>query len=122
MTTEPGQPTASIWDYFCTGPKQKLQYAIRLPKDSKESVKGIYIKVGTQKAVMPFTLKPGDYILNTGNSMLRHYSEGQKLKKEIRLEESSFTVNNGKNKIEFDYKGKGRVAGPELIVNFKTRK
>lgn len=122
MTTEPGQPTASIWEYVCDGPTQKLQYVIRLPKDSKEAVKGIYLKVGTQKIVLPFTLEPGDYIVNKGDETLQHCSEDQKVKKEVRLDLSSFTVNQGKNQIEFDYKGKGRVAGPEMIVNFCTKK
>jgi hypothetical protein len=122
MITEPGQPTASIWDYVCVGWKQKLQYVIRLPKTSKEEVKGIYLKVGTQKTVMPFTLKPGDYIVNKGNSILQHYSENHQIKEEVTLSTSSFTVNEGQNKIEFDYKGNGRNAGPEMIVNFGTRK
>lgn len=122
MTTEPGQPTASIWDYFCAGSKQKLQYVIRLPKTSKENVKGIYLKVGTQKAEMPFTLEPGDYIVNKGNKTLRHCAANHQLKKEVSIDAGCFTVNKGRNQIEFDYKGKGRVAGPEVIVNFCTKK
>jgi len=119
--TEPGQPTASVWDYVCQGIK-KLQYVIRLPKTSKKAVKDIYLKVGTQKAILPFTLQPGDYIVNRGNSMLQHYSNNNEIKEEAILVESSFTLNPGQNPIEFDYKGEGRVAGPELIVNFATIK
>jgi hypothetical protein len=121
MTTEPGQPTASVWNYVCQGIK-KLQYVIRLPKTSKEAVKDIYLKVGTQKAIMPFTLQPGDYIVNKGNSTLQYYSENNEIKEEVILDESSFILNPGQNSIEFDYKGKGRVAGPEMIVNFRTIK
>lgn len=122
MTTEPGLPTSSTWEYFCAGPKQKLQYVIRLPKASKDPVKGIYLKVGTRKVVMPFTLEPGDYIVNTGSKTLKHYSENHQIKKEVTIDDSAFTVNEGRNLIEFDYKGKGRVAGPEMIVNFRTKK
>jgi len=120
--TEPGQPTASVWDYFCAGSKQKLQYVIRLPKTSKEEVKGIYLKVGTQKVAMPFTLKPGDYIVNKGNKTLQHYSKNHQIIKEVTLGMSRFMVNKGRNQIEFDYKGKGRDEGPEMIVNFCTKK
>lgn len=122
MTTEPGKPTSSSWEYFCAGATQKLQYAIRLPKTSKEAIKGVYLKVGTQKALFPFTLEPGDYILNEGSKTLKHYSENHQVKDEIVLEESCFTVNEGRNVIEFDYKGKGRTEGPEMIVNFRTKK
>lgn len=122
MITEPGQPTASIWDYFCAGSKQKLQYVIRLPKASKEYIEGVYLKVGTQKTVMPFTLKPGDYIVNKGTTKLLHYSENHQIKKEVALDAICFVVNEGRNQIEFDYKGKGRDAGPEMIVNFCTKK
>ncbi len=122
ITTEPGLPTSSTWEYFCAGPKQKLQYVIRLPKSSKEAVKGIYLKVGTQKIVMPFTLEPGDYIINNGNETYKHYSEDHQIKDEIVMTNGYFTVNEGRNLIEFDYKGKGRVAGPEIIVNFCTKK
>ena len=122
ITTEPGLPTSSTWEYFCAGPKQKLQYVIRLPKVSKGPVTGVYLKVGTQKTVMPFTLEPGDYIVNEGTQTLRHYSENHQVKKEVILKASAFIVNEGKNLIEFDYKGKGRVAGPEMIVNFRTKK
>jgi hypothetical protein len=121
MTTEPGQPTASVWNYVSQGIK-KLQYVIRLPKTSKEAVKDIYLKVGIQKATMPFTLQPGDYIVNKGSKALQHYSENNEIKEEVILDESSFTLNPGQNPIEFDYKGKGRVAGPEVIVNFCTKK
>jgi hypothetical protein len=122
MTTEPGLPTSTTWEYYCAGKKQKLQYVIRLPKNAKEAVKGIYLKVGTQKCMMPFTLQPGDYILNKGNDILLHRSSDHQLKKELTLSEASLSISEGKNHIEFDYKGKGRVAGPEMIVNFRTKK
>ncbi len=122
MTTEPGLPTSSTWEYFCAGPKQKLQYVIRLPKTSKEPVHGVYLKVGTQKSGMPFTLEPGDYIINKGDAVLRHYSGNHQIKNKVTRETSVFTVNEGRNLIEFDYKGKGRVEGPEMIVNFRTKK
>lgn len=122
MTTEPGLPTSSTWEYFCAGSKQKLQYVIRLPKESKEPVTGIYFKVGTQKAIMPFTLEPGDYIINKGSKTLQHCSENHQIKKEVTLDASCFAIHEGRNLIEFDYKGKGRVAGPEMIVNFCTKK
>ncbi len=122
MTTEPGQPTASIWKYFCAGSEQKLQYVIRLPKLSKEEVKGIYLKVGPQKVVLPFTLEPGDYIINKGNDTYGHYSEDHQIKNEVVIAGGGITVSEGQNLIEFDYKGKGRVAGPEMIVNFCTKK
>jgi hypothetical protein len=121
-TTEPGLPTSSTWEYFCVGEKQKLSYVIRLPKTSKEPVNGIYLKVGTQKAIMPFTLEPGDYLLNEGTQAVKHFSENHSLKKEFIFEPASFTVNEGRNLIEFDYKGSETAAGPEVIVNFKTRK
>lgn len=122
MTTEPGLPTSSSWEYFCAGKKQKLQYVIRLPKTSKEAVKGIYLKIGTQKISIPFTLEPGDYIVNTGDETYKHYSADNRIKNEAVLIGGGFTVNEGRNLIEFDYKGKGRVAGPEVIVNFCTKK
>ena len=122
MTTEPGQPTAAIWKYFCAGAEQKLQFVIRLPKLSKEAVEDIYLKVGPQKITMPFTLEPGDYIISKGDDTFRHFSEHNQIKKEVVLTGSSFTVTEGQNLIEFDYKGKGRVAGPEMIVNFCTKK
>ncbi|SHI54834.1 hypothetical protein SAMN04487911_10349 [Arenibacter nanhaiticus] len=122
MTTEPGQPTAAIWKYFCAGPKQKLQFVIRLPKESRESVNGIYLKVGAKKIVMPFTLAPGDFITNKGNSTYKHLSADLQVKNEVIIDEGYFTVNEGQNVIEFDYQGKGRDAGPEMIVNFRTIK
>jgi len=122
MTTEPGQPTASIWKYSCVGPKQKLQFVIRLPKESKESVKGIYLKVGAKKIVMPFTLAPGDFIINKGNDTYKHFSEDLQIKNEIIIDDGYFTVTEGENVIEFDYQGKERDAGPEMIVNFRTVK
>ncbi len=122
MTTEPGLPTSSTWEYYCAGPKQKLQYVIRLPKTAKENVKGIYLKVGTQKTMMPFALEPGDYIINKGSKTLKHFSENDQIKNEVTLDASCFAVSEGRNVIEFDYKGKGRVAGPEMIVNFCTKK
>ncbi|MDO6604032.1 hypothetical protein [Arenibacter palladensis] len=122
MTTEPGQPTAAIWEYFCAGPKQKLQFVIRLPKVSKESAKGIYLKVGATKIVMPFTLEPGDFIINKGNDIYTHFSEDLQIKNEVIIANSYFTVTEGQNIIEFDYQGKGRDAGPEMIVNFRTIK
>ncbi|MGQ7871027.1 hypothetical protein [Sunxiuqinia sp. sy24] len=122
MTTEPGQPTSTTWEYYCAGGQQNLQYVIRLPKTAKEKVKGIYLKVGTQKADMPFTLEPGDYIVNKGDETLVHYAKNEEVKKEVTLDASCFVVNEGRNLIEFDYEGKGRVAGPEMIVNFRTNK
>jgi hypothetical protein len=119
--TEPGQPTASVWNYVCQGIK-KLHYVIRLPKASKHAVKDIYLKLGTQKAIMPFTLEPGDYIVYKGNNTLQHYAENNEIKEEAILDQSSFTLNPGQNPIEFDYRGNGRVAGPEMIVNFSTKK
>ena len=122
MTTEPGQPTASIWKYFNAGPKQNLQFVIRLPKVSKESVRGIYLKAGAKKVEMPFILEPGDFIINKGNGTYKHCSEDLQVKNEVIIEDGYFTVTEGQNEIEFDYKGKGRVAGPEMIVNFCTIK
>lgn len=119
--TEPGQPTASIWKYFCKGDKQKLQYVIRLPKASKTSVKGIYLKVGTQKAIMPFLMQPGDYIINKGDKNCLLYSNDNKLKKSINFPQGCFSIKQGKNTIEFDYKGNGKTAGPEMIINFITK-
>ena len=121
ITTEPGQPTASIWKFFSGDSNHKLQFVIRLPKASKETVKGIYLKVGTQKVVMPFVLEPGDYIVNRGSETYMHYSENHKIKNEIVLDGGGFTLNKSENLIEFDYTGKGRVAGPEMIVNFCTK-
>lgn len=120
LTTEPGQPTASIWKYYSGDSNRKLQFVIRLPKASKEKVNGIYLKVGTRKLTIPFTLEPGDYIVNRGNETYKQYSENHKIKNEVVLDGGSFTVNKGENPIEFDYQGKGRVAGPEIIVNFCT--
>jgi hypothetical protein len=120
--TEPGLPTSSTWEYFCVGEKQQLHYVIRLPKTSKKPVNGIYLKVGTQKAIIPFTLEPGDYLLNEGTKILKHFSENHLIKEEIILETASFTVSEGRNLIEFDYKGNELTAGPEMLVNFKTRK
>ncbi|MCK0156103.1 hypothetical protein MWU65_02870 [Cellulophaga sp. F20128] len=122
VTTEPGQPTASIWKYFSAGPAQKLQFVIRLPKLSKEVVNGIYVKVGPQKIVMPFTLKPGDYIVNKGSDTYMQYSEDHQIKNEVVIPGGSIAITEGQNLIEFDYKGKGRVAGPEMIVNFCSKK
>jgi hypothetical protein len=122
MTTEPGQPTASIWKYVCAGPQQKLQFVIRLPKESKESVKGIYLKVGTKKVVMPFTMEPGDFIINKGNSTYEHFSGDVKIKDQVNMDDGFITVTEGQNVIEFDYQGKERDAGPEMIVNFRTIK
>ncbi len=122
MITEPGQPTAAIWKYFCAGPRQKLQFVVRLPKESKESVKGIYLKVGATKIVMPFTLEPGDYIINKGNETYTHFSENREIKNEVAIDDGYFTVSEGQNVLEFDYQGKGRDAGPEMIVNFRTVK
>lgn len=120
--TEPGLPTSSTWEYFCVGEKQQLHYVIRLPKTSKKPVNGIYLKVGTQKAIIPFTLEPGDYLLNEGTKILKHFSENNLIKEEIILETASFTVSEDRNLIEFDYKGNELTAGPEMLVNFKTRK
>jgi hypothetical protein len=122
MTTEPGQPTASIWKFFSDNSNHKLQFVIRLPKASKETVKDIYLKMGTKKVIIPFTLEPGDYIVNKGSETYIHYSENHKIKNEVVIDGGDFTVNKGENLIEFDYKGKGRVAGPEMIVNFCTKK
>ena len=122
MTTEPGQPTASIWKFFSDNSNHKLQFVIRLPKASKKTVKGIYLKVGTKKIIIPFTLEPGDYIVNKGSETYIHYSENHKIKNKVVIDGGGFTVNKGENLIEFDYKGKGRVAGPEMIVNFCTKK
>ncbi len=122
MTTEPGLPTSTTWEYNCVGKKQKLQYVIRLPKASKEAIKGIYLKVGTEKYIIPFTLKPGDYIINKGNNTIKHCDNNNQVKNELTTSSCSFTVSEGKNMIEFDYKGKGRIAGPEMIVNFCTKK
>ncbi|RIJ48038.1 hypothetical protein D1614_13055 [Maribellus luteus] len=121
MTTEPGLPTSSVWEYICVGPKQKLQFVIRLPKTSKETVKGVFLKVGTQKRVIPFVLKPGDYVVNKGDDTYRHFSENHQIENEIVLSNGSLTVNEGLNLIEFDYQGTGRTAGPEMIVNFCTK-
>lgn len=122
MTTEPGMPTSSSWEYYCAGEKQKLHYAIRLPKEAKENIKGIYLKVGTQKCELPLTLKPGEYLLNKGNTTILHCDEKHTVLKKIALDDAALTVSEGKNLIEFDYKGKGRVAGPEMLVNFQTKK
>ncbi|TKG96995.1 hypothetical protein EYV94_00785 [Puteibacter caeruleilacunae] len=122
MITEPGQPTASIWEYFCAGPRQELQYVIRLPKVAKEAVKGIYLRVGAQKIAMPFVLEPGDYIVHKDSKFCLHYSKDHQVKSKMKLSENCIKVSEGKNLIEFDYKGKGRVAGPEVIVNFCTKK
>lgn len=122
MTTEPGQPTAAIWKYFCAGPNQNLQFVIRLPKESKENVKGIYLKVGPKKIMIPFTLSPGDFILNEGNETYKHFSKDLDIKNEVLISEGYLSVSDGDNVIEFDYQGKGREAGPEMIVNFRTIK
>ena len=122
MTTEPGLPTSATWEYYCAGKKQMLTYVIRLPKVAKRSVKGIYLKVGTKKYVMPFVLKPGDYIVNKGNNTIKHYDENHSVKEELITSGCCFVVNEGKNMIEFDYKGTGRIAGPEVLVNFSTKK
>ena len=59
---------------------------------------------------------------NKGNTTLVHFTKNHEVKKEVTLNASCFTINEGRNLIEFDYKGKGRVAGPEMIVNFRTEK
>ncbi|WP_339708402.1 hypothetical protein [uncultured Kriegella sp.] len=122
MTTEPGQPTAAIWKYFCAGSKQNLQFVIRLPKVAKQTIKGVNLKVGAKKIIMPFTLAPGDFIINKGNDRYQHFSEDLQIKNEVTIEDGHFTVSEGQNAIEFDYQGKGREAGPEMIVNFRTIK
>ena len=121
MTTEPGQPTASIWKLLSDNSNHKLQFVIRLPKSSKEAVKGIYLKIGAKKVIIPFTLEPGDYIVNVGSENYIQYFENHKIKNKVKLEGGSFSVNEGENLIEFDYKGKGRVSGPEVIVNFRIK-
>ncbi|RTE53563.1 hypothetical protein EHW67_11185 [Arenibacter aquaticus] len=122
MTTEPGQPTAAIWEYLCAVSKQKLQFVIRLPKASNESVKGIYLKAGAKKVEIPFILEPGDFVVNKGSNTYKHFSEDLKVKDEVIIDNGYLSVTEGLNVIEFDYQGKGRVAGPEMIVNFRTIK
>jgi hypothetical protein len=75
-----------------------------------------------RKIMMPFTLAPGDYIINKGNDIYTHCSEDQNIKNEVVISGGGFTMTQGQNLIEFDYKGKGRVSGPEMIVNFCTKK
>ncbi|MFV0346676.1 MAG: hypothetical protein ACK5IQ_10600 [Bacteroidales bacterium] len=117
---EPGQPTAAEWKYFCKGKSQALQFAIRLPEDSKESVSGIYLKIGATECKLPFTLTPGSYLVSEEKGLVRHYDKNGKLLDSQQIKELS--VEHGENTILFDYKGKGRTAGPQLIVNFKTLK
>ncbi|MBD0831581.1 hypothetical protein [Aestuariibaculum sediminum] len=121
MTTEPGQPTASIWKYVQSGSEGKLQFAIRLPEASSKTAEGIYLKVGTQKVTIPFKLQPGEYIVNTGSTTYTHYSENNAIKNKVNIDNGNFTVKEGENVIEFDYKGEDRVTGPEIIVNFRVK-
>ena len=71
---------------------------------------------------MPVTLKPGEYLVNKGDETILHCNEKHTVLKKLMLQDASFTATEGKNLIEFDYKGKGRVAGPEMVVNFQTKK
>lgn len=117
---EPGQPTHAEWDFYCPGEKQKLQFAIRLPKESRDTVKGVYLQIGASKCEIPFTLKPGEYLVCQENQKLQHFSADGDL-----LESDDFSglqVERGKNVVLFDYFGKGRTEGPEVIVNFKINK
>jgi hypothetical protein len=120
MTTEPGQPTAAIWK-FNSKQKQNLRFVIRLPKKSKESVKGIYIRIGTEKITFPFVLGAGEYILCNELGECAHYSVINEQKGTKKIQPEKLKINKGDNLIEFDYKGKGRVAGPEMLVNFVVK-
>ena len=120
MQKEPGQPTEASWTYYCVGKQQPLQFVIRVPKHEKESVKGIYLQLGATKCELPIVLKPGEYVISRGNNRIVHYStEGKEIEtKQI----NDLTVTHGKNTILFDYKGKGRIAGPKVMTNFISKK
>lgn len=120
MQKEPGQPTFAEWEFFCAGEKQKLQFVIRLPKESKEEISGLYLKKGAVKCEIPFILKPGEYVVAQANEKAKHYSAKGKLLATKPVPE--LFVEKGKSTILFDYKGKGRDAGPLMIVNFIIRK
>lgn len=120
MQKEPGQPTLAEWQYYCVGDKQKLQFAVRLPKGAKEPVKGAYLKIGANECKIPFTLQPGEYITSQAKGQLVHFnSKGKQIA--VKPAKDLF-IENGQNTILFDYAGKGRVAGPKVIVNFKIQK
>ena len=120
MQKEPGQPTLSEWKFYCVGKNQSLQFAIRLPKDAVENIKGAYLKLGTLECKIPFTLTPGDYVISQANNRLVHFSkEGKEINA---VTTTDLMVEKGENTIQFDYKGKGRVASPKVIVNFKIEK
>ncbi|WP_139218234.1 hypothetical protein [Sunxiuqinia elliptica] len=120
MQKEPGQPTFAEWEFFCAGEKQKLQFVIRLPKESNEKVSGLYLKKGVVQCEIPFVLTPGEYVVAQADGKVKHYSAEGKLLATKPITE--LLVEKGKNTILFDYKGKGREAGPQVIVNFKIKK
>ncbi|MCE4565825.1 hypothetical protein INQ51_16015 [Maribellus sp. CM-23] len=120
MQKEPGQPTFAEWEFYNAGKKQKLQFSIRLPKESKENASGIYLKIDADVCAIPFTLKPGEYVTAEANEQAAHYSADGKLLASEPIPE--LFIEKGKNSILFDYKGKGREAGPKMLVNFKVQK
>jgi hypothetical protein len=113
MQKEPGMPTFAEWNYTCKK-NQKLQFAIRLPK-SREPIKGIYLKVGAKTTDIPFTLQAGDYVCTVKGELI-HYNKRDEIVSSSPY--NGLDVPKGKNTVLFDYEGKGRVAGPEVIVNF----
>lgn len=117
MQKEPGQPTHAEWDFYCAGKKQSLQFVIRLPKKSKDAVRGLYLKIGAITCDIPFSLKPGEYLICQADQKLVHFSSEGKLLNSETI--TGLQVEHGKNVILFDYQGKGRIEGPEVIVNFK---
>ncbi|MFV0506549.1 MAG: hypothetical protein ACK5L5_07555 [Bacteroidales bacterium] len=117
---EPGQPTVAEWSYFCKGKTQTLQFAIRLPKQSKKSVSGIYLKKGTDECRLPFSLMPGQYLVADASGLVKLYDRDGNLTDSKSMK--TIKVEQGQNAILFDYEGDGRDAGAQLIVNFRTYK
>lgn len=120
MQKEPGQPTLSEWSFHCVGKKQPLQFVIRLPKDAAEKVSGVYLKLGALACKIPFVINPGDYVTSQASNRLIHFNkEGKEINN---VATTDLMVEKGENTILFDYQGKGRVASPKVIVNFKIEK
>jgi hypothetical protein len=115
---QPGEPTASVWNYHHADAAQKLQFIAKL-LGSQGKARDLWLEVdGYQRVELPVTLEIGQTLVCDGTRTLRLYdSQGRQISTHV-LTSDLPLIRQGMREVQFDAAFEGEPS-PTVELRFR---
>jgi hypothetical protein len=120
IVRQPGEPTASRWNYRTADRKQPLQFKLRVTGEGGGITDPTFELDRSASVTFTVELSPGQTLLCEGTSTARVYDEKGRQVRTVQATGPIPAVMPGEHEVRFgcDFKGPG---SPVAVVTFKTK-